>query len=114
MKFFLASVLLAASVLLSQTTHAHEHGVGHAAPTERRVVAPSGWWKGNTHTHTWWSDGDSPAESVAAWYRERDYNFLVLSDHNRMQEGEFWYRVDTDAKRAALQTYLRQFGDDWV
>jgi hypothetical protein len=114
MKFFLAPVLLAASVLLSQTTHAHEHGVGHAAPTERRVVAPSGWWKGNTHTHTWWSDGDSPAESVAAWYRERDYNFLVLSDHNRMQEGEFWYRVDTDAKRAALQTYLRQFGDDWV
>ncbi len=57
--------------------------------TTRTPVVP-GWWKGNTHTHTWWSDGDSPPESVSAWYRERGYNFLVLSDHNRMQKGEFW------------------------
>ncbi|NDE01519.1 MAG: histidinol-phosphatase [Gammaproteobacteria bacterium] len=114
MKDVLAVVLLAGSLLLTPSVSAHEDGNGHTVSTERRVVAPSGWWKGNTHTHTWWSDGDSPPESVAAWYRERDYNFLVLSDHNRMQEGEFWYRVDTDAKRAALQTYLRQFGDEWV
>jgi hypothetical protein len=28
------------------------------------------------------SDGDSTPEEVTRWYRERDYQFLVLSDHN--------------------------------
>ena len=40
------------------------------------------WYKGNTHTHTLNSDGDSTPEEVVRWYREHRYNFLVLSDHN--------------------------------
>ena len=40
------------------------------------------WFKGNTHTHTLESDGDSPPECVARWYKEHGYNFLVLSDHD--------------------------------
>lgn len=40
------------------------------------------WYKGNTHTHTTESDGDSPPEYVARWYRDHGYDFLVLSDHN--------------------------------
>lgn len=40
------------------------------------------WYKGNTHTHTTNSDGDSSPEYVANWYREAGYDFLVLSDHN--------------------------------
>ena len=40
------------------------------------------WYKGNTHTHTTESDGDTPPEEVALWYRDHGYNFLVLSDHN--------------------------------
>ena len=48
------------------------------------------WWKGNTHAHSWWSDGDAPPELVADWYRQNDYNFLVLSDHNIMKVGEKW------------------------
>lgn len=28
----------------------------------------SKWWKGNVHTHSLWSDGDSPPEKVSAWY----------------------------------------------
>ena len=40
------------------------------------------WFKGNTHTHTLESDGDSTPEEVTRWYREHGYNFLVLSDHN--------------------------------
>jgi hypothetical protein len=40
------------------------------------------WFKGNTHTHTTMSDGDSPPEVVAKWYKDHNYNFLVLSDHN--------------------------------
>ncbi len=40
------------------------------------------WFKGNTHTHTTESDGDSPPEVVARWYKSHGYRFLVLSDHN--------------------------------
>lgn len=40
------------------------------------------WFKGNTHTHTLNSDGDSTPDEVARWYREHGYHFLVLTDHN--------------------------------
>lgn len=40
------------------------------------------WYRGNTHSHTTQSDGDSPPEVVARWYRDHGYAFLVLSDHN--------------------------------
>ncbi len=43
---------------------------------------PKRWFKGNTHTHTLNSDGDSTPDEVVRWYREHGYNFLVLSDHN--------------------------------
>src|SRR4051794_36682272 len=46
-----------------------------APPTAR-------WFKGNTHTHTVNSDGDSTPDEVVRWYREHGYNFLVLTDHN--------------------------------
>src|SRR5262245_40037615 len=40
------------------------------------------WYKGNTHTHTLNSDGDSTLDEVAKWYREHGYQFVVLTDHN--------------------------------
>jgi len=43
---------------------------------------PAGWFKGNTHTHTINSDGDSTPDEVVRWYREHGYQFLVLTDHN--------------------------------
>jgi hypothetical protein len=46
------------------------------------------WYKGNTHTHTLNSDGDSPPEYVARWYKEHGYDFLVLSDHNVFTDPE--------------------------
>jgi hypothetical protein len=44
--------------------------------------APRRWYKGNTHTHTLNSDGDSTPDAVVRWYREHGYQFLVLTDHN--------------------------------
>ncbi len=38
--------------------------------------------KGNIHTHTSWSDGDSLPEVVYRWYRDHGYNFLAVTDHN--------------------------------
>lgn len=43
---------------------------------------PLRWFKGNTHTHTVESDGDSTPDEVTRWYRTHGYNFLVLTDHN--------------------------------
>jgi len=48
---------------------------GQQTPTLR-------WYKGNTHTHTINSDGDSTPDEVVRWYRENRYHFLVLTDHN--------------------------------
>lgn len=49
---------------------------------EPRETAGLRWFKGNTHTHTTESDGDSPPDVVARWYKSHGYSFLVLSDHN--------------------------------
>ncbi len=40
------------------------------------------WYKGNTHTHTLNSDGDSHPDDVVKWYRAHGYHFVVLTDHN--------------------------------
>jgi len=45
-------------------------------------MAGLNWYRGNTHSHTALSDGDSSPEVVARWYRDHGYQFLVLSDHN--------------------------------
>jgi hypothetical protein len=42
------------------------------------------WYRGNTHTHSNNSDGDSPPDTVAKWYKDHTYNFLVLTDHNKL------------------------------
>ena len=44
----------------------------------------AGWFKGNTHTHTLESDGDSTPEEVVRWYREHGYDFLVITDHDKV------------------------------
>lgn len=40
------------------------------------------WYKGNTHTHTTYSDGDSEVSEVVKWYHDNGYNFLFVTDHN--------------------------------
>jgi hypothetical protein len=49
---------------------------------EAYAQAQPRWYKGNTHTHTLNSDGDSSPDDVVRWYREHGYQFLVLTDHN--------------------------------
>lgn len=48
------------------------------------VLASVVWLKGNLHTHTVQSDGDSTPEEVAAWYRDHGYQFLVITDHDKI------------------------------
>lgn len=81
--------------------------------------APERWWRGNTHSHSWWSDGDAPPELIADWYKEHGYHFLVISDHNVIKEGIKWYPIDdTNRPKNQLQysfnKYVQRFGHDWV
>jgi len=46
-----------------------------------RTTDPPRWFRGNTHTHTLNSDGDSSPEDVVRWYREHGYQFVVVTDH---------------------------------
>jgi hypothetical protein len=39
------------------------------------------WYRGNTHTHTINSDGDSAPDVVVRWYREHGYQFVFITDH---------------------------------
>ena len=48
------------------------------------VLASVVWLKGNLHTHTAESDGDSTPVEMATWYRDHGYDFLVLTDHDKI------------------------------
>lgn len=72
------------------------------------------WFKGNLHTHTLWSDGNDFPDMVAEWYRSHGYNFLALSDHNVLSEGQRWLNVARLKNSKAIERYLARFGPDWV
>jgi hypothetical protein len=73
------------------------------------------WYKGNLHTHTYWSDGDEYPEMVLDWYKSHDYDFIALSDHNTMARGEKWVKViNSGSYETAFKKYLEKFGKDWV
>ena len=47
------------------------------------------WYRGNTHTHTTFSNHAFSSPDIAAkWYQEHGYNFLILSEHNKFVEIE--------------------------
>lgn len=78
------------------------------------------WFKGNTHTHTLWSDGNDFPEMVVDWYHRHGYQFLAISDHNILHAKEVWMAEDAIEKRrkalgkTTMQKYLARFGPDWV
>jgi len=50
------------------------------------------WQNGNLHTHSVWSDGDDFPEMIIDWYKENDYQFIALSDHNTIaNDDDYWY-----------------------
>lgn len=78
------------------------------------------WFKGNTHTHTLWSDGNDFPDMVVDWYKDKGYDFLALSDHNILSRGEKWMKSASIKNRqkgdgpSALEKYRKRFGEDWV
>lgn len=74
---------------------------GWSGLPEPQAAPPAGWYKGNTHTHSLWSDGDAAPEKIADWYKSHGYQFLVLSDHNILLEGVKWIKIGTGKKEVA-------------
>ncbi|WOK07591.1 histidinol-phosphatase [Imperialibacter roseus] len=73
------------------------------------------WYKGNLHTHSYWSDGDEFPEMIMGWYKDHGYDFIGLSDHNTLAAGEKWKLVPKGGVyKDAFYTYLKKYGEDWV
>jgi hypothetical protein len=84
------------------------------------LAAEPQWFKGNTHTHSLWSDGDDFPEMITDWYVKNGYHFLALSDHNTLARGDRWLAQDAVEKkrkglgRKVIDKYRDRFGPDWV
>ena len=84
------------------------------------TAAEPQWFKGNTHAHSLWSDGDDFPEMITDWYVKNGYAFLGLSDHNTLARGERWLLEEAVEKkrkgigRKVLDKYRDRFGADWV
>lgn len=73
------------------------------------------WYKGNLHTHSYWSDGDNYPEMIMDWYKTQGYDFVALSDHNILQSGEKWKLIPkSPMHEQAFENYLNKYGRDWV
>ncbi len=89
----------------------------HASAFELKEDSNHKWYKGNTHTHTLWSDGDAAPEWAVAWYYDNEYDFLALSDHNILSDGstEKLHPVGKGyLKPERVEQIRERFGPDWV
>lgn len=98
---FKASLLIMLTCLLLPTTWAQN--------------SHSKWYKGNTHTHSYWSDGNDFPEMIIDWYKTHGYNFLSISDHNSIADAEKWQPIPVDPfRQQQFSNYLKKYGENWV
>ena len=51
---------------------------------------------------------------ILKWYKDNDYQFIALSDHNTMASENYWYKLkERDKQNKVLEKYKNNFGD-WV
>lgn len=73
------------------------------------------WYKGNLHTHSYWSDGDEFPEMIMDWYKSHGYQFVGLSDHNILAAVEKWVKITrSNLYEEAFANYLNKYGATWV
>jgi hypothetical protein len=81
----------------------------------RAQIDTARWYKGNTHTHSYWSDGDDFPEMIMDWYKTHGYDFISLSDHNILAEGVKWKEISAQPfRQERFKEYLQKFGAGWV
>lgn len=84
-------------------------------------VAQGEWYKGNLHTHSFWSDGVDFPEVIAQRFKSQGYHFIAFTEHDRHQAGEVWVGAqraqmgDRTMPGGTLETRYREaFGPEWV
>ncbi|MGK3959274.1 PHP domain-containing protein [Sorangium sp. So ce118] len=58
--------------------------------------------RGNIHTHTSLSDGDSEPREVVRWYREHGYTFVALTDHNHRVDPAMFQHLQASSNFAVI------------
>ncbi len=109
---------LSVLILATFVCHPGAAAVAQDAPPDPVPSDPElQYWRGNIHTHSLWSDGNDFPEMIAEWYRTHDFNFLALSDHNVLSQGQRWMKHDAILGRGGADTvkkYTKRFGPHWV
>lgn len=57
-------------------------------PERNPFAEPGEWFKGNLHLHTTNSDGDYSPQATVDLYAQEGYDFLAITDHNRLTDPE--------------------------
>jgi hypothetical protein len=80
------------------------------------AFAEAQWFKGATHVHSLWSDGDAAPEHIIQWYKTRGWDFVCNSEHNTLMEGERFLEVlpETKLTPERVQALQEEFGTAWV
>ncbi len=82
--------------------------------------SPQRFFKGNTHAHSLWSDGNDFPEMIIDYYHRNGYDFAVLSDHNVFAKGYRWQSLGEIKGRqkehgpGAIEKCVARFGPDWI
>lgn len=74
--------------------------------------AEARWYKGATHVHSLWSDGDAAPEYIIQWYRDNGWDFVCPSEHNLMMTGERWLNIEEGGRLTPerVEALKAQFG----
>ncbi len=88
-----------------------------SSPDEQQVQKKGNWYRGNLHTHSFWSDGDDFPEMIVKWYVDNGYDFMAMTDHNVLARGERWMDEEAIEKRGGavcIEKYQAAFGDKFL
>lgn len=104
------------AALLALVVVACEPSAPPLAPDARPTSTGVRYFKGNLHTHSFWSDGDEYPEVILSSYKDAGYDFVALSEHNTLAEGERFIDVAEKGGEALLAAYRERFADrpGWV
>jgi hypothetical protein len=58
--------------------------------------------KGNLHAHTTFSDGRRPIDQVIDRYREMEYDFLAITDHEDRIFDDYWFNIPAGDDRMLI------------
>lgn len=82
---------VSADVSADQNSVPFSNAIPYSEPAEGKR-----WFRGNTHMHSFRSDGRAFPDEAAALYRRLGYHFVVLTDHNSTHEDpDRWVQVGT-------------------